>query len=60
MLLAFKDVVARSQMFADHHVQRQRLGSVSACSDILARLGQGASWPFTALFNRRRAAWASR
>ena len=39
MLLAFKDVVARAQMFAHHHVQRERLSVRERMSDILARLG---------------------
>ena len=39
MLLAFKDVVARSQMFAHHHIQRERLSVGERMSDILARLG---------------------
>src|SRR5579862_5163665 len=39
MLLAFKDVVVRAQMFAHHHVQRERLSVGERTSDILARLG---------------------
>jgi len=50
MLLAFKDVVARSQMFAHHHIQRERLSVGERMSDILARLGQSGFLPFTALF----------
>jgi segregation and condensation protein A len=38
MLLAFKDVVQRSQMFAHHHVQRERLSVRQRMSDVLARL----------------------
>jgi len=50
MLLAFKDVVARSQMFAHHHIQRERLSVGERMSDILARLGHSGFLPFTALF----------
>ncbi|MBS0577661.1 MAG: segregation/condensation protein A [Proteobacteria bacterium] len=50
MLLAFKDVVVRAQMFAHHHVQRERLSVGERMSDILARLGGTAFLPFTDLF----------
>jgi len=50
MLLAFKDVVVRAQMFAHHHVQRERLSVGERMSDILARLGQSGFLPFMALF----------
>jgi segregation and condensation protein A len=50
MLLAFKDVVARSQMFAHHHIQRERLSVGERMSDILARLGHTGFLPFMALF----------
>jgi segregation and condensation protein A len=50
MLLAFKDVVVRSQMFAHHHVQRERLSVGERMSDILARLAGGSFVPFLALF----------
>ena len=50
MLLAFKDVVARSQMYAHHHIQRERLSVGERMSDILARLGHSGFLPFTALF----------
>ena len=39
MLLAFKDVVARSQMFAHHHIQRERLSVGERMSDILGAPG---------------------
>ena len=39
MLLAFREVVVRAQMFAHHHVQRERLSVRERMSDILARLG---------------------
>ena len=41
MLLAFKDVVARSEMFAHHHIQRERLSVRERMSDILAALERG-------------------
>jgi segregation and condensation protein A len=50
MLVAFKDVVARSEMFAHHHVQRERLSVGERMSDILAALRQGAFVPFMELF----------
>jgi segregation and condensation protein A len=50
MLVAFKDVVARSQMFAHHHIQRERLSVGERMSDILAALKQGAFVPFMELF----------
>jgi segregation and condensation protein A len=39
MLLAFKDVLARSEMFAHHHIRRERLSVGERMSDILAALG---------------------
>jgi segregation and condensation protein A len=50
MLLAFKDVVVRAQMFAHHHIQRERLSVGERMSDILARLGGAAFLPFAQLF----------
>jgi segregation and condensation protein A len=50
MLLAFKDVVARAQMFAHHHVQRERLSVGERMSDILARLAHHGFLPFAQLF----------
>ena len=41
MLLAFKDVVVRAQMFAHHHVQRERLSVGERMSDILAAPRRG-------------------
>ena len=51
MLIAFKEVVARSEMFAHHHIQRERLSVGERMSDILAQL-EGASGfvPFLELF----------
>ena len=50
MLIAFKDVVTRSEMFAHHHIQRERLSVGERMSDILAALGGGGFVPFTQLF----------
>ena len=51
MLLAFKDVVARAEMFAHHHIQRERLSVGERMSDILAVLGGSAGFvPFLQLF----------
>jgi segregation and condensation protein A len=51
MLIAFKEVVARSEMFAHHHIQREQLSVGERMSDILAQL-EGASGfvPFLELF----------
>jgi segregation and condensation protein A len=50
MLIAFKDVVARAQMFAHHHIQREQLSVGERMSDILAALGGDAFVPFGQLF----------
>jgi len=50
MLLAFKDVVARTEMFAHLHVQRERLSVGERMSDILAALAAGAFVAFAQLF----------
>jgi segregation and condensation protein A len=50
MLLAFRDVVARSNMFAHHHVQRERLSVRQRMSDILGTLKQNAWVEFVRLF----------
>jgi segregation and condensation protein A len=50
MLLAFRDVVARSNMFAHHHVQRERLSVRQRMSDILGTLKQNAWIEFVHLF----------
>jgi segregation and condensation protein A len=51
MLVAFKDVVVRAQMFAHHHIQRERLSVGERMSEILAALGGGAGFvPFQQLF----------
>jgi segregation and condensation protein A len=50
MLIAFKEVVARSQMFAHHHIERERLSVGERMSDILAALGTAGFLPFVQLF----------
>jgi segregation and condensation protein A len=50
MLIAFKDVVARAEMFAHHHIERERLSVGERMSDILAALEAGAFVAFTQLF----------
>src|SRR3954468_14333316 len=50
MLLAFRDVVMRSEMFAHHHVQRERLSVRVRMSDILASLEQASFVEFVRLF----------
>jgi segregation and condensation protein A len=50
MLLALKDVMTRADMFAHHHVQRERLSVRQRMSDILSRLGETAFVEFTTLF----------
>ena len=51
LLIAFKDVVARAEMFAHHHIQREQLSVGERMSDILAALGAGGFLPFTQLFH---------
>jgi segregation and condensation protein A len=51
MLVAFKDVVVRAEMFAHHHIQRERLSVGERMSEILATLGGAAGFvPFQQLF----------
>jgi segregation and condensation protein A len=50
MLLAFKDVVQRAQMFNHHHVQRERLSVRQRMADVLAMLKESAFVQFGALF----------
>lgn len=50
MLLAFKDVLARSDMFAHHHVNRERLSVRQRMVDILSSLGEAAFMEFVRLF----------
>ena len=50
MLVAFKEVVARAEMFAHHHIARERLSVGERMSDILAMLGSAGFVEFTRLF----------
>jgi segregation and condensation protein A len=50
MLTAFKDVLSRAEMFAHHHVNRERLSVRQRMSDILSGLREAAFMNFTALF----------
>ena len=50
MLVAFKDVVARAEMFAHHRIQREPLSVAQRMNDILAALAAGAFVPFMQLF----------
>ncbi len=50
MILAFRDVVQRSEMFAHHHVQRERLSVRVRMSDILANLERASFVEFVHLF----------
>jgi segregation and condensation protein A len=50
MLLAFRDVVQRAEMFAHHHVQRERLSVRVRMSDILATLENRSFVEFVNLF----------
>jgi segregation and condensation protein A len=50
MLVAFKEVVARAEMFAHHHIERERLSVGERMSDILAMLGAAGFVEFTRLF----------
>ncbi|MET0291981.1 MAG: ScpA family protein [Steroidobacteraceae bacterium] len=50
MLLAFKDVAIRSEMFAHHHVQRERLSVRARMTDILSGLTRDTFVDFIQLF----------
>lgn len=50
MLLAFKDVLSRAEMFAHHHVARERLSVRQRMSDILSTLRDSAFLEFVRLF----------
>jgi segregation and condensation protein A len=50
MLLAFQDVLARSDMFAHHHVQREPLSIRQRMTDVLASLTTSAFVDFVRLF----------
>jgi segregation and condensation protein A len=51
MLLAFQDVLARSDMFAHHHVQREPLSVRQRMTDVLSSLTVGAFVDFSTLFS---------
>ena len=50
MILAFRDVVARAEMFAHHQVRRERLSVRARMTDILATLESSTFVEFTRLF----------
>jgi segregation and condensation protein A len=50
MLMAFREVVQRAEMFAHHHVQRERLSVRVRMSDILANLERASFVEFVNLF----------
>lgn len=50
MLVAFKDVLSRADMFSHHHVARERLSVRQRMSDILSSLREVAFVDFTQLF----------
>ncbi len=50
MLLCFKDVLARAEMFAHHHVQREPLSVRQRMSEMLERLQNQEFTPFGKLF----------
>ncbi len=50
MLLAFKDVLTRVEMFSHHHVARERLSVRQRMSDILSSLRESAFVDFPSLF----------
>jgi segregation and condensation protein A len=50
MLLAFRDVVLRAEMFAHHHIRRERLSVRVRMSDILATLEKQSFTEFVHLF----------
>jgi segregation and condensation protein A len=51
MLAALTDVLKRAEMFAHHHVQRERLSVRQRMSDVLSRLEQSAFVDFVSLFD---------
>jgi segregation and condensation protein A len=50
MLLAFRDVVQRAEMFASHHIRRERLSVRVRMSDILSNLERASFVEFVNLF----------
>ena len=51
MLLAFREVVVRNEMFAHHHVQRELLSVRERMTDIVARLANASFVDFVHLFS---------
>ena len=51
VLLAFKDVMARTKMYEEHEVQRETLSMRQRMSDVLVLLQGTAFKPFIALFD---------
>jgi len=50
MLVAFKDVLQRSEMFAHHHVRRERLSVRQRMSEILSQMRESSFIEFVRLF----------
>jgi segregation and condensation protein A len=50
MLIAFKEVVVRAEMFAHHHIQRERLSVRERMADVLSTLERTSFVEFTRLF----------
>jgi segregation and condensation protein A len=50
MLVAFQDVVVRAEMFAHHHIQRERLSVRERMGDILSSLERASFVEFVRLF----------
>jgi segregation and condensation protein A len=50
LLLSFQEVLARADMYAHHHVQREPLSVRQRMSDVLARIQHGNFAEFTSLF----------
>ncbi len=50
MLVAFQEVVVRAEMFAHHHIQRERLSVRERMGDILSMLEQASFVEFVRLF----------
>lgn len=50
LLVSFQEVLARADMFAHHHVQRERLSVRQRMSDVLARIQHGNFTEFSSLF----------
>ncbi|MBT8441478.1 MAG: segregation/condensation protein A [Gammaproteobacteria bacterium] len=51
LLLAFKEVLSRAEMFAHHHIQREALSTRQRMSEILTRIGDSNFTEFADLFD---------